>query len=115
MSRYILQRDPFTGEEYVEVPFKGRRLVEHPIYNKGTAFSEEERTTFELQGLFPERVSNLEIQCNRSYGHYQEKSTDLEKYIYLLSLQDRMETLFFCLLLDHLEEMLPIVYTPTVQ
>jgi malate dehydrogenase (oxaloacetate-decarboxylating) len=114
MSRYILQRDPFTGEEYVEVPFKGRRLVEHPVYNKGTAFTEEEREVFELEGLFPERVSNLDIQAARSYGHYGEKTSDLDKYIYLLSLQDRMETLFFRLLLDHLEEMLPIVYTPTV-
>ena len=112
--KYILQRDPFTGEEYVEVPFKGRRLVEHPIYNKGTAFSQEEREAFELFGLFPETVSTLEIQTRRSYGHFQSKSADLDKYIYLLALQDRMETLFFRLLLDHLEEMLPIVYTPTV-
>lgn len=112
--KYILQRDPFTGEEYVEVPFKGRRLVEHPIYNKGTAFSQEEREAFELLGLFPETVSTLEIQTRRSYGHFQSKSEDLDKYIYLLSLQDRMETLFFRLMLDHLEEMIPIVYTPTV-
>ena len=94
MLKYVLQRDPFTGEEYVEVPFKGRRLVEHPIYNKGTAFTDEERETFELLGLFPEKVSNLDIQATRSYGHFKDKSTDLEKYIYLLSLQDRMETLF---------------------
>ncbi len=114
MLKYILQRDPFTGEEYVEVPFKGRRLVEHPIYNKGTAFTQEERESFELYGLFPETVSSLEIQTRRSYGHFQSKTSDLDKYIYLLALQDRMETLFFRLLLDHLEEMLPIVYTPTV-
>lgn len=114
MLKYIQQRDPFTGEEYIEVPFKGRRLVEHPMYNKGTAFSEEERETFELTGLFPDRVSNLEIQTERSYGHFCAKTTNLEKYIYLISLQDRMETLFYRLLVDHLEEMLPIVYTPTV-
>ncbi len=114
MLKFILQRDPFTGEEYIEVPFKGRRLVEHPMYNKGTAFSEEERETFELTGLFPERVSNLEIQTKRSYGHFKAKTTNLEKYIYLISLQDRIETLFYRLLVDHLEEMLPIVYTPTV-
>ena len=112
--KYILQRDPFTGEEYVEVPFKGRHLVEHPIYNKGTAFSQEEREAFELFGLFPETVSTLETQTRRSYGHFQSKCNDLDKYIYLLSLQDRIGTLFFRLLLDHLEEMLPIVYTPTV-
>ncbi|HDR67806.1 MAG TPA: NAD-dependent malic enzyme, partial [Bacteroidaceae bacterium] len=112
--KFIEQRDPFTGEDIIEVPFKGRRLVEHPMYNKGTAFSNEEREIFQLHGLFPQRVSNLEIQCTRSYGHYSTKTTDLEKYIYLISLQDRMETLFYRLLLDHLEEMLPIVYTPTV-
>jgi malate dehydrogenase (oxaloacetate-decarboxylating) len=114
MLKYVQQRDPFTGEEYIEVPFKGRRLVEHPMYNKGTAFSEEERETFDLTGLFPERVSNLDIQTKRSYGHFKAKTTNLEKYIYLISLQDRMETLFYRLLVDHLEEMLPIVYTPTV-
>jgi malate dehydrogenase (oxaloacetate-decarboxylating) len=114
MLKFILQRDPFTGEEYIEVPFKGRRLVEHPMYNKGTAFSEEERETFELTGLFPERVSHLDIQVKRSYGHFKAKATNLEKYIYLISLQDRIETLFYRLLVDHLEEMLPIVYTPTV-
>jgi malate dehydrogenase (oxaloacetate-decarboxylating) len=114
MLKFILQRDPFTSEEYIEVPFKGRRLVEHPMYNKGTAFSEEERETFELTGLFPERVSNLEIQTRRSYGHFKAKTTNLEKYIYLISLQDRIETLYYRLLVDHLEEMLPIVYTPTV-
>jgi malate dehydrogenase (oxaloacetate-decarboxylating) len=114
MLKYNLQRDPFTNEEYVEIPFKGRRLVEHPAFNKGTAFTQEEREMFELEGLFPERISNIELQSRRSYGHYLEKSSDLGKYIYLISLQDRMETLFFRLLLDHLEEMLPIVYTPTV-
>jgi malate dehydrogenase (oxaloacetate-decarboxylating) len=114
MLKFILQRDPFTGEEYIEVPFKGRRLVEHPMYNKGTAFSEEERETFELTGLFPERVSNLDVQTKRSYGHFSAKTTNLEKYIYLISLQDRIETLYYRLLVDHLEEMLPIVYTPTV-
>ncbi len=114
MLKFVEQRDPFTGEDIIEVPFKGRRLVEHPMYNKGTAFSNEERETFELHGLFPQRVSNLEIQCNRSYGHFSTKTTDLEKYIYLVSLQDRMETLYYRLLLNNLEEMLPIVYTPTV-
>ncbi|MDZ7270155.1 MAG: NAD-dependent malic enzyme [candidate division KSB1 bacterium] len=114
MLRYVRQRDPFTGEEYVAVPFKGHRLVEHPMYNKGTAFTNEEREALDLVGLLPELVATLELQCTRAYESFSAKPTNLEKYIYLISLQDRNETLFYRLLLDHLEEMLPIVYTPTV-
>lgn len=114
MLRYVRQRDPFTGEEYVEVPFKGHRLVEHPMYNKGTAFTQQEREALDLVGLLPELVATLELQCQRAYESFLAKPNNLEKYIYLISLQDRNETLFYRLLLDHLEEMLPIVYTPTV-
>ncbi|MGQ9853625.1 MAG: NAD-dependent malic enzyme [Candidatus Oleimicrobiaceae bacterium] len=114
MLRYVRQRDPFTGEEYVEVPFKGHRLVEHPMYNKGTAFTQQEREALDLAGLLPELVATLELQCQRAYESFSAKPNNLEKYIYLISLQDRNETLFYRLLLDHLEEMLPIVYTPTV-
>ncbi|MGQ9560645.1 MAG: NAD-dependent malic enzyme [Candidatus Oleimicrobiaceae bacterium] len=114
MLRYVRQRDPFTGEEYVEVPFKGHRLVEHPMYNKGTAFTQQEREALDLVGLLPELVATLELQCQRAYESFSAKPNNLEKYIYLISLQDRNETLFYRLLLDHLEEMLPIVYTPTV-
>ncbi|MCR4438999.1 MAG: NAD-dependent malic enzyme [bacterium] len=114
MLKYVKQRDPFTGEEYIEVPFKGHRLVEHPMYNKGTAFTQEEREALDLVGLFPELVATLELQCTRAYESFCAKPNNLEKYIYLISLQDRNETLFYRLLLDHLEEMLPIVYTPTV-
>jgi malate dehydrogenase (oxaloacetate-decarboxylating) len=114
MLTYSKRTDPFSGEEYIEVPFKGFMLTEHPMYNKGTAFPEDEQHALNLIGLEPEGTSNLELQKKRTYESFLTKADDLEKYIYMLSLQDRNETLYYALLLDHLEEMLPIVYTPTV-
>lgn len=114
MLKYSKRIDPFTGEEYVEVPFKGSILAEHPIYNKGTAWPGNERFKLNLCGLIPEQVSNLSLQKKRTHKAFSAKQSDLEKYIYMQSLQDRNETLFYALILDHLEEMLPIVYTPTV-
>jgi len=114
MLTFSKRTDPFTGEEYIEVPFKGQFLTEHPMYNKGTAFPDEERYSLDLCGLLPDGVSTLSLQKQRTYESFATKSSDLEKYIYMLSLQDRNETLYYALLQDHLEEMLPIVYTPTV-
>jgi len=114
MLKYSKRIDPFTGEEYVEVPFKGLQLTEHPIYNKGTAFPRSERFDLNLCGLLPEQSTDMELQKQRTYAAFSSKADNLEKYIYMQSLQDRNETLFYALILDHLEEMLPIVYTPTV-
>jgi malate dehydrogenase (oxaloacetate-decarboxylating) len=114
MFIYSKKIDPFTNEEFVEVPFKGLFLAEHPIYNKGTAFPADERENLDLQGVFPDTVSNLDLQKKRTYESFCMKPNDLEKYIYMLSLQDRNETLYYALILDHLTEMLPIIYTPTV-
>jgi len=114
MLTFSKRTDPFTGEEYIEVPFKGQFLTEHPMFNKGTAFPDEERYGLDLCGLLPDGVSTLSLQKQRTYESFTTKSSDLEKYIYMLSLQDRNETLYYALLQDHLEEMLPIVYTPTV-
>ncbi len=114
MLTFSKRTDPFTGEEYIEVPFKGQFLTEHPMFNKGTAFPDEERYGLDLCGLLPDGVSTLSLQKQRTYESFATKSSDLEKYIYMLSLQDRNETLYYALLQDHLEEMLPIVYTPTV-
>lgn len=114
MLKYSKRIDPFTGETYVEVPFKGRFLIDHPIYNKGTAWPRNERFALDLCGLVPEQVTTLELQKERTYEAFCQKADDLEKYIYMISLQDRNETLCYSLILDHLEEMLPIVYTPTV-
>jgi malate dehydrogenase (oxaloacetate-decarboxylating) len=114
MQKFSIQVDPLTGEKYVEVPFKGHLLVETPLFNKGSAFTEMERDQLDLYGILPPHVSTIEVQLRRAYENYGKKPNAVEKYIYLLSLLDRNETLFYRLVLEHLEEMLPIVYTPTV-
>ena len=104
-----------AGEEAaVEISLTGQQLIESPLLNKGSAFSEEERIEFGLQGLVPPHVSTIEEQLARTYESYKQKTTDLERYIYLVSLQDRNETLFYRLLQDHITEMMPVIYTPVV-
>jgi malate dehydrogenase (oxaloacetate-decarboxylating) len=100
--------------EPVSVAYRGADLLRQPLHSKGSAFSEEERVAFALEGLLPWHVGSLEEQCRRMYGNIARKPDALEKFIGLASLQDRNETLFYRLLIDHLEELLPIVYTPTV-
>ena len=92
----------------------GIELVHNPRLNKGTAFSEDEREALGLRGLLPPHVHTQEEQAARVMENFQRKDTDLGRYIHMLALQDRNETLFYRVLLDHLEEMMPIVYTPTV-
>ena len=92
----------------------GQELIESPLFNKGTAFSHEERRRFGLLGLLPPHVETLEEQAARSYEAFRRKANDLERHIFLRQLQDENETLFYRLLLDHVEEMMPIVYTPVV-
>ena len=101
-------------EETVEISLTGQILLENPLLNKGSAFSEEERREFGLLGLVPPHVSSTEEQLARTYESYKRKSTDLERYIYLVSLQDRNETLFYRLLQEHITEMMPVIYTPVV-
>jgi malate dehydrogenase (oxaloacetate-decarboxylating) len=101
-------------QETVEISFTGKFLLENPLLNKGSAFSEKERREFGLLGLVPPHVSTMEEQLARTYGSYKQKSTDLERYIYLVSLQDRNETLFYRLLQEHITEMMPVIYTPVV-
>lgn len=92
----------------------GRRLLRNRYRNKGTAFSESERDRFGLHGLLPPVVETIEHQLERVRAEYDEKRTDLGRHIDLRLLQDRNSVLFYRFLTDHLEELLPIVYTPTV-
>ena len=93
---------------------RGRYLLDSPHLNKGTAFTSEERTLLGLHGLLPPMVETLDQQAIRAYEAYYRKSDDLERHIYLRALQDTNEVLFYRLLLDHMEEMMPVVYTPVV-
>jgi malate dehydrogenase (oxaloacetate-decarboxylating) len=114
MKTYSIKIDPLTNEEYLEVEFRGQQLLTDPFLNKGSAFTEEERLRLGLAGLVRTSISDIETQSVRSYEMYDRKHDDIEKYIFLQSLLNRNETLFYHLLSKHLIEMLPIVYTPTV-
>ncbi|MEO8969247.1 MAG: NAD-dependent malic enzyme [Solirubrobacteraceae bacterium] len=92
----------------------GMELLEDPLGNKGTAFSEAERSELGLRGLLPTVVETLDQQVLRRYQAYQKQPTNVARHINLRALQDTNETLFYRLVSDHLEEMLPILYTPTV-
>ena len=93
---------------------RGMDLLDTPLLNKGTAFTDGERTQFGLHGLLPPHAETLGEQVVRAYEAYSRKNDDLERHIYLRALQDNNEVLFYRLLLEHIEEMTPIVYTPTV-
>jgi malate dehydrogenase (oxaloacetate-decarboxylating)(NADP+) len=93
---------------------RGVTLLHSPMLNKGTAFTRKEREEFGLLGLLPTRVNTMENQVQRVMENIRRKSTALEKYVYLTALQERNATLFYRVLVDHLDEVMPIVYTPTV-
>ncbi|PTY06240.1 NAD-dependent malic enzyme [Opitutaceae bacterium EW11] len=93
---------------------RGSALLSNPLLNKGTAFTDQERDALGLRGLLPPRVFDLETQVKRVIGNLRRKTDPLEKYIFLTTLQNRNETLFYRLLVDHLEELMPLIYTPTV-
>jgi malate dehydrogenase (oxaloacetate-decarboxylating) len=93
---------------------RGVDLLDLPALNKGTAFTDDERSRLGLHGLLPPQVESLDVQVVRAYEAYRRKGDDLERHIFLRALQDTNETLFYRLLLDHIEEMTPIIYTPVV-
>lgn len=100
--------------EPVYLPYAGPQLISTPLLNKGTAFTEKERQDFNLLGLVPPRVESLAEQTERAYQQYRSFDRRINQHIYLRHIQDTNETLYYSLLNAHLEEMLPVVYTPTV-
>ncbi|KOX03519.1 NAD-dependent malic enzyme [Streptomyces sp. NRRL B-3648] len=100
--------------EPLRIAARGRAVLADPRTNRGTAFTEEERRALDLVGLIPPRVLTQDEQAERANGQFREQPSDLAKSVYLTALHDRNEALFYRLVGDHLEEMLPIVYTPTV-
>jgi malic enzyme len=113
MERYVSKRRG-DGKLALEAASRGASLLRHPLFNKGSAFTHAERKAFRLTGLLPAAVSSMEQQARRVYANIVRKEDPLERYIGLAALQDRNEHLFYRVLVDHLEEFLPIVYTPTV-
>ncbi|NWG20202.1 MAG: NAD-dependent malic enzyme [Chloroflexi bacterium] len=102
------------GGRTLETNLTGRDLIDVPVFNKGSAWSEEERIELGLLGMLPPHVATIEEQLVRVYDNYKQRKDDLDRYLYLTDLQDRNEVLFYRLLLEHINEMTPIVYTPEV-
>ena len=96
------------------IPYAGPALLETPLLNKGSAFSAQERASFNLTGLLPPSYENIEEQVERAYMQYRSFQNNINKHIYLRAIQDNNETLFYKLIQAHLAEMMPIIYTPTV-
>lgn len=104
----------YESKRPLYIPYAGPILLEFPLLNKGSAFTEEERSHFNLHGLLPEAVETIEEQVERAYRQYRDFKNDNDKHIYLRNIRDTNETLFYRLLDSHLSEMMPIIYTPTV-
>lgn len=114
ISRYFDYKLDENGAGYLEVALKGMALLRMNATNKGTAFSLEERRALGLEGLLPPKVLTLQQQADRVYRSFLTKPDDISKYQMLRATQERNEVVFYRVLADHLEEMMPIVYTPTV-
>jgi len=113
VTEKMATKSQITRSGVLDIP-RGMDLLNRQLLNKSTAFTVEERSKFGLHGLLPPQVETLEEQVVRAYEAYQRKDDDLERHIYLRALQDTNEVLFYRLLLDHIEEMTPMVYTPVV-
>src|SRR2546423_13877209 len=110
----MTNQGPITPPDVIETELEGTALLTNPMLNKGTAFTDEERTAFALHGLLPPHIGTLEVQSARRLQAVRKLVGDLDRYVFLRGLQDANETLFYGVLTQNLEEMLPLVYTPTV-
>jgi malate dehydrogenase (oxaloacetate-decarboxylating) len=111
---YEIHKNPITGEEWIETELHGKALLVTYLLNKGTAFTYEERRVLGLLGKLPAKIETLDEQILRAYHQYKKYRSDLQKHIYLNNLHDKNEILFYKLVSDHLVEMIPILYTPSV-
>ncbi len=105
---------PKNNNQFLYIPHAGPALLETPLLNKGSAFTSREREAFNLNGLLPPRYETIDEQVDRAYMQYCSFDETLNKHIYLRAIQDTNETLFYRLIHDHIDEMMPIIYTPTV-
>lgn len=108
------EQDTTTGAGTLRIRARGRAVLSNPMTNRGTAFTREERAALELDGLIPTGQTTLENQSQRVYEQFRSTGTMLGKFLTLNALRDRNEVLFYHLLTGHLEEMLPVIYTPTI-
>lgn len=106
--------EPTHKKRPLYIRYAGPMLLETPLLNKGSAFTIKEKQAFNLEGLLPATIETIEEQSARAYQQYSQFENDLDKHIYLRNIQDTNETLYFKLITDNLEEMMPIIYTPTV-
>jgi len=104
----------FERSQVIETGLTGFDLINYPMLNKGTAFTEQERSEFALHGLLPPHIGTLEDQAARRLKVLRNFKTDFERYSYLRDLQDTNETLFYAVLVNNIDEMMPLLYTPTV-
>lgn len=114
MLLYELHQDPVTNKEWIETDLHGKALLVTYLLNKGTAFTYEERCALGLLGKLPAKIETLDEQIVRAYHQYKKYRSDLQKHIYLNNLHDKNEVLFYKLVSEHLVEMIPILYTPSV-
>ncbi len=111
---FSIKVDPSTWQRYISTPKRGEGVLTDSFLNKGTAFTPSERDELDILGLIPPAVFTIEQQLGRVYESFSAKTSPLEKYVYLASLHDRNEVLYYRLVHERIEEMLPIVYTPVV-
>ncbi|MFT5118732.1 MAG: malate dehydrogenase (oxaloacetate-decarboxylating), partial [Kiritimatiellia bacterium] len=103
-----------TNEEPLYISFAGPALLETPLLNKGNAFTVQERRDFNLDGLLPGIIESIGEQLDRAYQQLNAFTSNMDKHIYLRAIQDTNETLYYKLITEHLEEIMPLIYTPTV-
>ncbi len=114
MLHYEENRDEKGNIINIKCLVRGHNLLNTPELNKGNAFTDQEREDLDLQGALPDVIETLDEQCIRMYDQYSEFETNLEKNVFLNALNDRNTTLLYALISQHVKEMLPIIYTPTI-